>query len=704
MATHADDSSISSRRVFLVSALAFVAALVVYVLTAYPTITWWDSGNYSCAAIVLGITPPPGSLLLVILGWLALQLPSGLEAAYTLNILAAAIGALTVGFMTALAVRVWPSPNSAVTNAPPRITGGFAIGALIGVLAYAFAVSVWRHAVKFNPYILSTLFTVLILWVLVRWWDEAGEADDWSWFVLIGVLLGLDFSVHRTNLLLVPGIVVWVAIRRLRSVFTLRAWAGGVLGFIVGLSFHLLHLPIAAHDPFINMGDPSSLSRLYDYVSLKQYGGSFLMNVWERNSALFSSQVLDVVRTLSDNLFWTAGKLRILGLLSGALAIVGWMALLRRRTRMAIALTLVWILTGVGTVGYFNIPEGFFRPFDRHYLPLMVPLGILMGIGSGAILNSVWKLRRSFSRHLAALVFLLLAPAGQLFRNWTGLDGSEQYFAYDFAHNALSGLPENAILFANGDNDTWPTLYVQLADSYRTDVHLLNLSLFNTSWYLKQRPQVDPDYPVPYTDSIIATLQTRQWNDTTVIIPPPSGVAVNNADDGSLPRWGIRFHCPPILADKYARTQDIALLDLLKKNRWQRPVCFYATVYSQNRLWVDDHIRQDGLHYTVVPATEPEPIDSILAHNVIGMYEYRGYNDHSIPLNDVSRHMGRNYYPLFLQLCQQRQERGDLDSCRAAKQFMLEQLPLERLDPPEPLRDAALRMCTEHTAPGDTAN
>src|SRR4029079_2439215 len=86
---------------------------------------------------------------------------------------------------------------------------------------------------------------------------------------------------------------------------------------------------------------------------------------------------------------------------------------------------------------------------------------------------------------LAALL-LVLVPVSQLARNWKANDASRRHFAHDYAVNALGPLPPNAIYFTVGDNDTFPLWYVQGVENVRPDVTVVNLSLANADWYVRQ--------------------------------------------------------------------------------------------------------------------------------------------------------------------------------------------------------------------------
>src|SRR6185437_5635030 len=210
--------------------------------TAYPTVTWWDSSSYSLGAATLGIESPPGSLLLTLLGWPVAHLPLGASPAHRLNLFAGLLAAVTVALVCAVALRLLGMSGRSI-----NASAGRAIGAGLGALTLAFGPTLWEHAIKFTPYVLTTVFTGLILWTLVRWWASADDPDAWRWIALLGLLVGLDFSVHRTNALLVPGALAWILMRRPRTLTSPRAVFAGAGALVAGLSLQLLLIPIATH-------------------------------------------------------------------------------------------------------------------------------------------------------------------------------------------------------------------------------------------------------------------------------------------------------------------------------------------------------------------------------------------------------------------------------------------------------------------------
>jgi len=391
---------------------------------------------------------------------------------------------------------------------------------------------------------------------------------------------------------------------------------------------------------------------------------------------------------------WLSGPWGILGTLPGLLGIVGWLALWRRERRLAVAFGVVLTLHAVMTVAYFNIPAHFFRTFDRHYLPVFVTWAVLVCCGAGVVADRLRRATAQGGRRVVrwSPVVLVLAPLSQLGANWRAEDASHRTFTEDFAANLLGGLPPNAILFTWGDNDTFPLMYLQTVEHVRPDVRIVNLSLLNTLWYVDEVTRADPSFPLPRGWKHPGGI--REWRDTTVVIPVASETAQLGLPAGTaLPR-SVAVRVGPTVMGKYVLPQDLVLLQILETNQWRRPLCFSATSTTPGLPGLAPYARMDGIFWRVVPIANP-PVDrETLRSNLLRTYVYRGYADPGLPLDDVSRGLGLNYYAPLVTLLQAESAAGEGDQCRRTSEAMLRALPLTRLQPDTGLRAEIVAACT----------
>ncbi len=673
------------RRIYLL-VIASVA-LAVFWRTVYPTITWWVSGNYSLAAATLGLTNAPGSLLLTLLGWPLTRIPSGLTPAYVLNLFAGLLAAITAGLVYVVALRVLS--NTGDSRGP---NSGAAPGAALGALTFAFSANLWEHAIKFTPYVLTALFTGLILLTMLRWWEDADKPNAWRWLALLTLLFGLDFSVHRTNALLIPGAFAWILVRHPRTALLPRAWLAAVGGMALGLAVHLLVMPIAAttQSP-INMFEPSSWSRFWSYVSLEQSGGGFLVDLWPRKSGVWSVQIGDFLRVLGDNFFRRGPSVSILGWLPALAAMLGLVMLWRRNRRLGLAFTLVLLLHAAMTVLYFNIAANYFRPFDRHYLPVFVTLGVLVACGLSVLTQQLGHVATSRRRVTVALgaTAVVLTPAAQLFGNWTSHNASERYFTRDYAANALGSLPPNAIYFTVGDNDTFPVLYLQSVEGVRPDVRIVNLSMANAAWYVDQLAR---DAMFPVTRSADGRRLTPVASDTIVVVPIRSTAQrLGLPADSSIPA-SVTVRPRPMFGSQ-PTPADTVLLDIVRTNAWRDPITFAITGGDAAMAWLKPYGRLEGLHWRVVPLSNLGPDRDTLRANLLERYEYRGFADPSITMDDTTRIIGFQYVTAFNVLLDADKAYGATERCREAATSVLALLPPERLAIPGNDREKTEARC-----------
>lgn len=643
--------------------LAVVAVSVgVFWRTAYPTITWWDSSNYSLAAHTLGVPHAPGGLLLTLLGWPVSHLPLGMSPARILNLFAGLLAGLTAAlvFIVALRLRAASQPANNQTG-----VSAFA-GAAVGALTFAFSATLWEHAIKFTPYVLTAVFTGLILWTMLRWWESADDPQSWRWLLLLGLLFGLDFSVHRTNALLIPSAIAWIAIRSPRNLLRLRTIASGSAGLVAGLAVHLVIIPISRYTSSpVNVNEPNTLARFWSYVSLETAGGNFLVDLYPRNSPFWSAQVTDLLRIFRDNFFHWNTSASFLGVLPALAIIAGLVVLWRRSKSLATAWTVGFFLLAATTVIYFNIPANFFRPFDRHYLPIFVMVGVTIAFGMSWALDAlVAATRGSRAAILVGATAMALLPVVQLVGNWTAHDASQRYFAEDFARNALESLPRNAIYVTIGDNDTFPAMYMQGAEGVRPDVRIMNIGWSTTDWYIRQQERRDSIPLVSFTAEE-RLKRSRGLIDTLLSIP------VAGTSDS------VRLRATPSTNGIFY-PNDLVLMDILSTNRWRRPIAIAITSGSFGD-WLAPNARLDGLHWRIDANAQTIDDSTVLRDNLLSKFTYRGYADASVRLEPEARVMGFQYFSAFRRLIEKERAYGHNDACRAALGRFQTAFPAERL-------------------------
>jgi hypothetical protein len=220
--------------------ICFIAC-AVYVLTMEPTGSFWDCGEFVSSCYKLQIPHPPGAPLFVLMGRLFIILfgDDPLTAAKGVNFMSAIASGFTILFLfwtiTHFARKiVQPNPEVALTqNQVISILGAGAVGAL----AYTFSDSFWYSAVEGEVYALSSFFTAIVFWAILKWEHEVdydrkegisiSRAD--RWIVLIFYLMGLSVGVHLLNLLTIPAIVMVYYFKR----YNVSAW-GTVIAFAIG--------------------------------------------------------------------------------------------------------------------------------------------------------------------------------------------------------------------------------------------------------------------------------------------------------------------------------------------------------------------------------------------------------------------------------------------------------------------------------------
>ena len=214
-----------------------LVSCAVYVLTMEPTGSLWDTGEFISCAYKLGIPHPPGAPLFIMLGRLFTLFTPG-DAAIGVNLLSALSSGFTIMFLfwtiTHFGRRLVQKDNEEIEG--NKLFSVMAAG-VIGSLAYTFSDSFWFSAVEGEVYALSSFFTAVVFWMILKWDHEDAKAGDDDrkrtfaerWIVLIFFMMGLSIGVHLLNLLTLPAIVMVYYFRRYKPTLT-----GGIVAFLIG--------------------------------------------------------------------------------------------------------------------------------------------------------------------------------------------------------------------------------------------------------------------------------------------------------------------------------------------------------------------------------------------------------------------------------------------------------------------------------------
>ena len=189
--------------------LVFAIAAAVYLLTMEPTASLWDCAEFIATSYKLEVGHPPGApLFMMISRFFTLFAPGAEYAAVMVNTMSSLASAFTILFLfwsiTHLGRRITANRGQELT---PARTWTILGAGIVGALAYAFTDTFWFSAIEGEVYALSSFFTAVVVWAILKWEEVADEPHANRWLVLIAYLMGLSIGVHLLNLLAIPAIV-----------------------------------------------------------------------------------------------------------------------------------------------------------------------------------------------------------------------------------------------------------------------------------------------------------------------------------------------------------------------------------------------------------------------------------------------------------------------------------------------------------------
>lgn len=349
---------------------------------------------------------------------------------------------------------------------------------------------------------------------------------------------------------------------------------------------------------------------------------------------------------------------------------------------------MLFFFTGIAIVVYLNQTPLQPRERDYAYAGSFYAFCIWIGLGVLAVSDSLKKLqKKETGALLIVLISLVFVPGLMAKENWDDHDRSDRYTSRDIARNYLNSCEKDAIIFTNGDNDTYPLWYVQEVEGVRTDVRVINLMLINSDWNIKQlKTQYYESDPIPLNlgmdkyeldnnlsfyvlrdpsgrkirmETMIRGVQennqlfvrkTPQGNEITVI---PANHIILDVDSAKVINNGIvsekdaaRIVSPmewEIPQGQKTRS-NLVTLDILSAFDWDRPLYFVAAG-NEGALNMEQFFQLEGLAYRLVPVKTPGrdffsygKIDTEILHkNLMEEFSWGGMEKEDVYLDYYNR-------------------------------------------------------------------
>ena len=336
----------------------------------------------------------------------------------------------------------------------------------------------------------------------------------------------------------------------------------------------------------------------------------------------------------------------------------------------------LFVMTGFALIIYLNQDKFQPRERDYSYVGSFFAYSVWIGIFLESFFDKLFKIikNRKISNNIFYFICssFLIIPSVMYSSNYWSHDRSGNFVAWDYSYNILQTCEPNAVIFTNGDNDTFPLWYLQEVEGIRKDVTVANLSLLNTDWYIKQikdqrtgnnkiisfsDKQINNEEPIginPATGNPLL-LKVDIWKDTPVSIP-----VINNEKnfEGKV-SWTIK----PTLGAGGIRVQDLMVLHIIQESKWEIPIYFAVTVSPSNRIGLEDYLQMEGLAFKLnshkVSSVNFEKLEENLISDVKDLewynkyhtgYKYRNLNNENVYLNPNIQKLLQNYRSAFLQL------------------------------------------------------
>jgi len=553
-----------------------------------------------------------------------------------------------------------------------------------------------------------------------------------------GIVKGIPWLLNKFSFLAIGLVTLGVlftivyAVQNQKRLLSLALMS--ILLVSVGYSTYTALYIRSDMQPAINENHPNTPKKFVSYLNREQYGDIPLTDrrapMWEYQIKkmyvrYFGWQFIGKGTTLGPDNY-------IVEVLSGK-GLMGWPFLIgligmffhfRRDWKRASSILTLFIMTGIAITIYLNQDDPQPRERDYAYVGSFFAFSIWIGMGASAILELVQNAFRQSSSlrnigiGLTILLLFVAVPSNLYQHNAHPHDRSGNYVAFDYSYNILQSCEPNAILFTNGDNDTFPLWYLQYVEEIRPDVRVVNLSLLNTPWYIKQLRDEEPKVPIALTNTQIDQLGPALWSEPKLArIEVPRDKLVGQfekAEDNAsfsvedVPQNpAIEFelaHTKIIQGHPVLLVQDRMIIHILAANKFKKPVYFAVTVSPTNMLNLDNrrnlkdlknYLRMDGLAFQIMPYGGPKndfisPVK--LEANLFENFKYRNLDNPDVYFNNNIKGLLQNYRSAFLRLTNYYRTQGLTQNNKEKALAVLQKMDTVMPEEVIPLRDFRLSL------------
>lgn len=411
------------------------------------------------------------------------------------------------------------------------------------------------------------------------------------------------------------------------------------------------------------------------------------------------------------------------------LGIMGIIYQLLRSKRNFYVTFLLFFMTGIAIVIYLNQTPLQPRERDYSYVGSFYAFAIWIGLGVLFVAEVFEKfLNKKNAAIVATAICLLAVPALMACQNWDDHNRSGRYTAHDVAYNYLNSCAPNAILFTDGDNDTFPLWYLQEVEGIRTDVRVVNTVLLSSDWYIDQLKQkVNDSAPLPISIPSEKYLSRRRdyvyligsANDHITLLDAVAHATSDDPKDKTFP--GVDFtmeYIPaknftlpvdtqkvktngtvnPEMASEivpeinftlnrnYISKTELLVMNILSHNNWNRPI-YFGSPNSEGVLGLQEYLQMEGSAYRLVPIktmvtgkfAHGRIETNILYHNLMEVFRWGNMNKPGVYIDNYNVN---NYSFLrtrlnFARLALQLYNEGKNDSTTKVLNRCIELMPVK---------------------------